>query len=750
MSFSTTDQSGKISSAGQFDITVVGNDDTDQLAEMIESYYKKDTTQKQQLSWHWERASLMVDGKQWLVFSNNAATGGMWTRLETTRNNDYIPRPTTNYLFDVYQTLKAYVGKTQPRSTVYPNTDTHSDKEAAKIADLCLEANWARLKEEENYEYADACLVMYGTVFKKSYWDTTELMMAKVPRMTQQPQMDPNTGAVIGMEEVPAVDPMTGDPLFDEIPLGDVNTEVIEPFRIALDPNANDIHKIRWIMEYSVQPLAWIKEVYGKDPMQNPGYTGRVEDVKEESTLQGGLKRMYQLKQSSGVKSQGVGAFVNSSGSDEHIVNSAVVKEYYERPSRDYPNGRMVVVANGVCLYAGDSPYTGPELGDWHPYSECRWEIVPGRFWGKSPLDAAAEIQKQINAIDSVIVLNRKTMAIPQKLIPTSAGIQHGTWTGRPGQEIFFRDVGGGQPPQVIEAHGVDGTVFQERAQRVEDMKTITGAIDILKGDRPDGITAASALEMLYEVGMGKLFPVLGRRKRFVTNDQKKQLRIISKYYKEPRPDFIRLLQQKNKELSAEAISNFIGADLLDNCNVVVEAGANVTKLQAAKKQELREAAQSGVLNLADPRNRAEYMQQMGITGFDSDIGPDQKRAELENSQLDNLQNMPGKQPIVLQWDNDMIHIQVHEKRMKEASWMELPPQTQQAYMQHWMQHQQAAQQKQMLATMQAAASGQPPQPAQQMPPPMRKQPTGKGPSHKVSDALATDTIQGAGPGGAA
>lgn len=748
MSFSSTDQSGKISSAGQFDISVVSNEDTDQLAEMIESFYRKDTTQKTQLSYNWERNSLMIDGKQWLVFSNNAASGGMWTRLETTKNNDYIPRPTTNYMFDVYQTLKAYVGKTQPRSTVYPNSDTHADKEAAKIADLCLEANWSRLKEEENYEYADACLVMYGTVFKKSYWDTTECVMSKVPRMIQQPQFDPNSGTLIGVEEVPATDPETGDQLFDEIPLGDVNTEIIEPFRIALDPNANDIHKIRWIMEYSVQPLSWIKEVYGKDPETSPGYTGLVDEVKEETTLQGGLKRMHQLKQSSGVKTQGVGAMISSSGSDDHIINSAVVKEYYERPSRDYPNGRMVVVANGVCLYAGDSPYVGPELGDWHPYSECRWEIVPGRFWGKSPLDAAAEIQKQINAIDSVIVLNRKTMAIPQKLIPISAGIAHGSWTGRPGQEIFFRDVGGGQPPQVIQAHGVDATVFQERSQRVEDMKTITGAIDILKGDRPDGITAASALEMLYEVGMGKLFPVLGRRKRFVTSDQKKQLRIISKYYKEPRPDFIRLLQQKNKELSSESINNFIGTDLLDNCNVVVEAGANVTKLQAAKKQELREAAQSGVLNLADPRNRAEYMQQMGITGFDSDIGPDQKRAELENSQLDNLQNQPNKKPIVLQWDNDEIHIQVHEKRMKEASWMELPPQTQQAYMQHWMEHQQAAQQKQMLANMQAAASGQPPQPAQQTPPPMRKQPTGHGAPRKVQEALATDTIQGGGPGG--
>lgn len=729
------------SSAGAFDVSQIGNDDLDALSQQIEGHYKKDNTAKSQLSFHWERNSIMLDGKQWIVYDGNSATGGLWKRLEVSKANEFIPRPTTNYLFDSYQTLKSYLIKTKPRSTVYPNTELYQDKMAAKISELCIEANWARLKEQQNYEYAAACLVAYGTVFKKDYWDTTELVMSKVPRMQEAPQTDPTTGAVIGVEEIQATDPETGEPLFDEMPLGDCNTDIVEPFRIALDPLSNDIHKIRWIMEYSVQPLSWIQEVYDKDPEQNPGYTGLVADVKEETSLSGSLKRFYQLKTSSGVKSGLQGSFVSGSA-EEHITNSAVVKEYYERPSKAYPNGRMVVVANGVCLYAGDSPYVGPELGDWHPYSECRWEIMPARFWGKGPLDNGTEIQKQINSIDSVIVLARKTMAIPQKLIPLSAGIAHGSWTGRPGQEVYYRDTGG-NPPSTIPAAGVDPTVFQERAQRVEDMKTITGAIDILKGDRPDGITAASALEMLYEVGMGKLFPILDRWKSFVESSQKKQLKIIAKYYREPRPAFIRMLQQKNKELSADAINKFIGTDLYDNCNVVVEGGANVTKLQAAKKQELREAAQTGVLNLADPRNRQKYLEDMGIMGYDSDIGPDQKRAEQENSLLDNLQNTPTKQPIVLDWDQHAIHIQVHEKRMKEPSWMELPPQTQQAYMAHRQQHEQMAQQQQMMASMQALAAHQPPPGPQGPPPPMRKQPTGKGVTKDVSDALSQDVTQG-------
>lgn len=726
-----------------FDLTDIGNDDLDQLTNKIESFYKKDATAKIQMAYNWQRNHLYLDGLQWLVFDGSMATGGLWKRLDVARANEFIPRPVTNYLFDAYQTLKSYLIKTKPRSEVYPNTELYQDKMAAKIATLCLDANWAKLKEQANYEYAASCLVLYGTVFKKSFWDTTELVMSKVPRMTQMPKTDPATGLVVGMEEVQATDPVTGDPLFDTVPLGDVNTDVVEPYRICLDPLANDIHKIRWIMEYSIQPLSWIKEVYGRDPESNPGFTGLADTVEEEPNLQGSLKRFYQLKQSSGLKQQIEGG-TSLGSTEEHLTNSAVVKEYYERPSREHQNGRLVVVANGVCLYAGDSPYIGPELGDWHPYSECRWELVPGRFWGKSPLDNAAEIQKRLNSVDSVIVLNRKTMAIPQKLVPTSAGIAPGTWTGRPGQEITYRG-GMENKPEIIPPHDVGQSVFTERAQLVEDLKTITGAIDILKGDRPDGITAASALEMLYEVGMGKLFPILDRWKYFVESDQKKQLKIMAKFYKEPRPDFIRILMQKNKELPAAAISKFIGADLYDNCNVVVEAGSNVTKLQAAKKQELREAAQSGVLNLADPRNRRQYMEDMGIQGYDADIGPDQKRAEWENSVLDDIQNNPTNPPVVLDWDNHAVHIQTHEQRMKEPSWMELPPATQMAYMQHRQQHEQAIQQAMQLQQMQAMASGMPPggaPPGAQPPAPLRSQPKGKGNPKDVNKALSVDTLQ--------
>lgn len=728
---------------------------------------------------------LMLDGQQWLVYEGNRESGGQWKRLSPSPQNEYIPRPVTNYLYDAYQTVKGYILKNKPRITIRPNTQTNKDKTSAKIAELVADTNYERLQEIENYEYALSCLVTYGTVFKKSYWDTSYTSLVKVPRMEQRPvtQPDPITGSPVPtgqIEEVQSIDPQTGEYLFDEIPLGDVNTTVVEPFRISLDPIAANLHDIRWIMEYSIRPLTWIMENYDKPsqdagavqtslgapnqeeqeldeegqpiPPQEPGYTGLAKSVKPEKHLSASMRRFYQLKSSSGVRGiMGSGLGNTSAGGDSTMLEeAAVVKEYYERPTRDNPHGRLFVVANGKTLYSGESPYQGPEQGDWHPYSACRWEIVPGRFWGKSPFDDTTEVQKHINSIDSVVILTRKTTAIPQKMIPRGTMGASDSWTGRPGQKVFVTPGPNGEMPTTIPASGVDAQVMAERAQKVEDIKNIFGAPDIMKGDRPPGVTAFSALNLLFEIGAGKLFPIADRWKRFIESDQKKQLKLIARKYREPRPQFIQMLMSKNSELTTDQIKDFVGKDLYDNCNVIIDPASSVPRMKAAEQAKLMELAQLGVLNLQDPSNQKEFLDRMDILGFDGGYGKDANRAQYEDDQLDALAVNPGgAKPVRLSCDNDDIHIACHNDRMKEPSFQELPPEVQMAYTMHIKEHEDAKDQAMHQQMLQAAMMGQPPAP----PPPNpteqhQKIGKGKGVTSKMQQAMSPDLMAlGSGPG---
>ncbi len=730
------------------DLTEVDSSDLDKLGNEIESFFSKDTSQKNQLAFDWERNHQMLDGNQWIEFDGARETGGMWRRLQVTQSNEYIPRPVTNYLFDAYQTLKGYLLKNDPRLTVRPNSRSNKDKTAAKIAELISEVNWERLREDYNYEYAASALLTYGTVFKKDYWDSSFASLIKVPKMEQRPAIDPNTGQPSGqMQEVQVTDPMTGQPMFDELPLGDVQTAVIEPYSMALDPLAKNLHDARWIMEYSIKPLTWIKENFDK---QEEGYTGKAIEVEEEKSLPNSLKRFYQLATSSGVRnSGGVNLGANGSGGDSGMIDkAAIIKEYYSRPDSKNPKGRLVVVADKKVLYSGPSPYEGPEQGDWHPYSECRWEILPGRFFGKSPLDNATEIQKQINSIDSVITLTRKTMAVPQKLVPKGSLPRTTQWTGRPGQVIEYTPNADGAPQQ-LQAMGVHEQVFQERSQKVEDIKNITGAIDILKGDRPPGVTAHSALALLFEVGTGKLHPIMKRWRMFIESSQKKQLKLVSKKYREPRPEFIRSLLMKNKDLTAGQLQQFVGTDLYDNCNVTMEASSSIPKLHAALNAQLMELAPLGVLNLENPKNRAEFLSRLGIDGFDTDTTSDVARAEDENDKMDNILLNPEDKPVMLQQDNHDVHISVIDERMKKPSFAELPQESQQAYLMHREEHQTAKDDAMHQQMMQALMTGQPPPEQEQNPMqgPGESIKPGKGNSKEVQNAMHPDLL-GATPGG--
>jgi hypothetical protein len=730
-----------MSNSNTFDLDLSKDDDLDQMASKIETYYKQDSSQKLSLSYNWEKNHLFLDGKQWLIFEGSKERGGTWTEFKPFPENSYIPQPVTNYCASNVTTLKGYLLKNKPRITVAPNTQTYEDKTAAMIAELVSEANWVRLKEDSNYENASSVLLAYGTVFKKDYWDNSFASSIKVPRMVEQPVMDPATGQPTGQtSQVPALDPQTGAPLFDRIPLGDLSTKVIEPYCVSLDPLAMDLHEARWIMESSIRPLSWIKENFGKT---DTGYTNRVDEVKEEKSLPSSLRRMYQLKTTSGVKGFNGLSSTSSGGSSEMIENAAVVKEYYERPSEKFPQGRTIVVANGIPLYGGATFEEGEEQGDWHPYSECRWERVPGRFWGKSPLDDGTEIQKHINSIDSIIILTRKTQAIPQRL-EVEGMIVNGQWTGQPGQRVKYRPGPNGEKPEIIPASGVDSQVWQERKQKVEDLKEIMGASDILKGDRPPGVTAASAIALLFEVATGKLAPMLDRWKNFIESSQKKQLKIIAKKYREPRPEFINLLVSKNSELTPELIRSFVGSDLHDNCNVIIEASSSIPKLKAAEHALLLELQQTGALNLNDPQNRQEFLNRLGITGFDGDYNKDANRARLENMQLNAVLQHPEKKPVVMPFDNHDVHLQVLRDRMKEPSWMDLPPEVQKAYLDHESAHMQAVEEAEHQQMIKAAMMGQPQgPPAGAQPPSGPPEPIRKGPGvdRKTQQMLGADLL---------
>ena len=689
--------------------------DIDEVAAKIEAYYKQDVADKLLRAYTWDEAIRFYDGDQHIEY--NVSTN-RFQQITVTRNNDFIPKPTTNYILPVVRTIVSQLTKQRPEAIVRPNSKDPRDIASAKLGDLALDVKNEELREDEKNQEKAYWGVITGTAFKKIFWDESGNKAIKIPQyeMVTENITDELGQPVQQMNELsqPMTDKM-GQPIYQtrqvekengikEYPIGDVNSAIITPFNIAFHLSARSPLELEWIMEYSIQKLGWIKRTYGKT---EPGYTGKANEVSEEKDLSAVMQLEYRLRTLTGRRSGGHYATGSSGYID--IKNSAVVKEYYQKPNSEYPNGRMCVVANGRTLYDGDNPYYVEGVDDsWNPYVEWRFEIVPGRAWGKGLVEELIPINRRINAIDSLIILNRRTMAIPQWLLPDGCGVPNGYINGRPGLNIPYRPVGAnGAKPEKTVPTPLPQQVYEERNQAVEDIKRLGTTNDVLEGVNPVGVYTAYQLQQLQENAVGSLAATFQRWEKSFEREETKKLLLISKRYKEPREEFGRKLKIMNKDITDIDIEMFMGEDLRDNVNVRIEPGSSIPRSKAAEDALLREMVQSQVLDVVtNPVNKREFMDKLGIKGFDYQSSPDVKRAQWENSiieagdmeslivqqsqpipqipQIDPMTGQPVMDEItgmpvmtgggmtppqtVLELDDHETHIIIHSARMKDPN----------------------------------------------------------------------------------
>lgn len=681
------------------DLEKIDSDDFDAIAANIEEASKMAPYYQERMAYNWMQNIHFLLGDQHIFY--NTITR-QFEIIPTSRGNDYVPRPVTNLFQPIASTITSILTRNKPTADVSPNSMNSDDIGAARIAARVQDVKWEDDDMEGKLMESALWAVACGTVFRKDYWDTSYGKVVRIPltqQITQQ-VLDETGNLKIVTSEEPVFNPEDGSPMFNEMPLGDNAVKVIDPFRMVVDPNAVNEQDIAWIMEVSVQRLHWIKENFAK---VGSGFTGEGANVKSDQNVNTMLEMSQRLKTLSG---KGSGPYGGTSSLQTDLKHAAVVKELYVRPTAKHPKGQMIVTCNNKVLYRGDSPYYDGTPESFHPYSIFRWELVPGRFWGKSLLEDLVEPQRRINAIDSLIILNRKTMVSPQKLIPSGSGIPDGQWSGAPGLQLQYRPVGAnGAKPEIVPGVALPNQVYQERETTKGEMYQIARTNEILQGIRPTGVGTYSALQLLQDQSYSVLSPQIHRWEKFIEKGETKKLKLIATRYREPRPEFINKLRVMSKDITDVEIANFIGSDLRDNCSVRIEAGSTIPRSNAAKQQQLMDLAQTGVLGdiINNPVNKQKFLERLGVRGFDSDFEADVKRAQWENEMLENGMS---DGIAVLPYENHIIHLQIHMNRMKEPSFMKMDPGIQEMFIQHveihnMYQQQQLIQQAQQQALTQ-------------------------------------------------
>lgn len=609
------------------DLTVTDNiSNLDEIGKLVEAYFLSDSYRTDRhLSWY--RNVLFYAGKQYIRRQE-----GWWQSIPRSKFNRNLPRPVINQIRVETDALTSVLTANAPQVKVDPNSKSFTDKQAAQLAEIVLDAKNYTDKEEELREVLALWAVTSGNAFRKDYWDP---------------------------------DAANG--------LGDTRVYAPAPFTMTVNPQASSDDDVEWIMETQPTSFNEIRRVYDRT---GDGFTGLANTVKSEASYNEAIQRLLSIRS--------LGEFHSdwTYGYDDRVFkNMAIVKEWYAKPTVEFPKGRVVVTANGVTLFALDeSPYYDQAKNLWHPYTHMRYLNVPGNYWGRTPFTDGIDIQRSINTHYALIELNNQRTASPHVMIPFQSGVHKGTFSGKPGTiwRYKFNPQFPGAKPEVLEGRGLPRDVFALLETFKSELSRIMGVHDVLKGDRISGINNYSSLELLREEANKNMIGPVRRFERMIEKGAMMKLVLLQRFLIKDREDFTMRLQTYNKDVTALMIDSFKGADLRGNHSVRVVAQSIAPKSIAAKRAALIEAAQYGIFTFDNPVVRAQAAELLDVP-LNNDTDVHVKKAEAEND----LMRQGEPQATVFEEDDHTIHLMEHKKLFLDPNFMELDMETQRLIRKH-------------------------------------------------------------------
>jgi hypothetical protein len=609
--------------------------------------------------------------------------------------------------------------RSKPVGRVRPNSNEVNDRQAAEFAEKLIQHIHGVTNERTRRQLAAYFAVLTGAVVIEDFFnprlgESQEIQLTRLDESpvvepqaacptcgpqgevdsvgapcpkcgstmleAQAPRMLPDGTPAMDVERVPELDPETMEPMTQTITEGELDGRALMIFNFYWDLKAkDDLEDAQWCGEVQYVDLDWIDQNF---PEMGP-YVAAESGVDASSFYESSLLSLV------GTSIQGSAHY----GGNQQFTNGAVLRKYQEKPSKRFPNGVHAITANKVLLYRGPLPLrtnTGATLPKFS-YTMFRHDLVPGRLWGSTPCEDMVPLQRRINGIDCQLILNRKTLLNPWILAPKGSGLSPGTTHMKPGATVTYNFVGVGAAPQVVQGTPLPTQVMDERQHCVDAINELAEGPGTQAAEAPSQTRSGIALhwqkEQLDEYGIARL----ERWAEFHAERDRKRLILAQQHYREDRAIKIR------GEGSGWQVRTFQGADLRGNTDVVVDPGSEVPRSRSAQTQVLFDSIEAGIVDIANPIERQKVIEELGLTRFDTEIGPDRRLAQLENAAMDQ-----GQMQVVQPEHNDDVHALEHLAVMKSPEFSTKPPEVQALHRYHLAAHHESKAAKELGKQVQA------------------------------------------------
>lgn len=516
--------------------------------------------------------------------------------------------------------------KNPPKWEVKPNSADNEDKEAARLTNQVIQNIYDKQCLNEKrislYMWVQQCGHAY---LKVSYDDQ------------------------LGEAQI---DPVTNELIYE----GDVRVDVVSAFEVFPDPLATRLDESRYLIHAKVKPVQYFVEHYPE----------RGHLVKPEGVWLTSLQNEQRVNTVNNLGRGDTQAQPNQ--------NSAIEITYYEKRSKKYPQGRMIVVANGVKL--ADKSLPVGEI----PFAKFDDIVIGGSYYPESLVTHLRPVQDQFVKNVSMRAQWMNRMMAGKYLAAKGHGLIEEALNDQSGEVVEFDPVPNAPPPQPLQVPTIPQYAYKEDEVLSEYMYDISGINQISRAMLPSSSIPAKGMEFLQEQDDTRIGVTTEQHEHAWARVLKLIAMYAQEFYQTPR-----LLKIAGKNMQY-TFKSFVGADMRNNNDVFVLRGSTVPGSKVVKMNEILNAYTQGLLgDPMDPKVREKTFSELEF-GTNQEMWVDYG---IDMAQIQRSMNMmkEGEAPVVSEFDNHALHLQEKNKIRKSEEFEKYPPEVQTIWIANMEEH---------------------------------------------------------------
>jgi hypothetical protein len=451
------------------------------IVRLVNERFQSAADDRRPLEGAWFESMAFYLGNQWVTWNSGAGN------LRSTRDprRPWKVYDARNKIRPKIGKLKARALKAKPTVTVSPLTSSALDKAAASEARAILSDLDIRFKRQQQVKRLTQAALTTSTSFLKITWNpNAEAEIEKI-----------ENGKVVGSRLAK---------------VGNISEDIVPCFEIFADPKArDDWEEASWIIHEKVRSISELRDKYGEginvEGDVNEGPSGYVES--RLASVVGEYKRGNEPGQSS---------------------KSVSVKEMWEKPSKRYPEGRLITVAGNRLLRNDPWPYIIKR----YPFIPMSFEEGQSTLWG---LNAVSDLISPQKSYNEKVSRGAEWMRTSWGKVFVSKGSAIGATafdSAAPNEVIYYE---GAIPPIHVPGPQFQPAILQLLDIDIKDMDDSSGVHEISSGSAPAGVTAGVSLQLMLEQDTTQMSDFIQNIETWHQLRSEYEIALASQYYKEDR-----------------------------------------------------------------------------------------------------------------------------------------------------------------------------------------------------------------------